>query len=145
MATRGLIVRQINNREVEYLYSHWDNYLECNGVILYTFYNTKEKVDDLFAKNKGISSLAKNVEETRFYEEEDEGVRRCKLHWLNTRADNSWAEYIYVFTLKGEWKYRNIWSFPKEDGEWSFGWNGYQSLEKAVEKINQSKSVNKSA
>lgn len=138
MATRGLIARQINNGEVEYLYSHWDNYIECNGITLYTFYNTKEKVDALFAKNKEISSLAENVEETSFYEEDNDGVRKCKLHLINTKADNMWAEYIYVFTLKGEWKYKNIWSLTKEDGELRFGWTGYQSLEKAVEKINQS-------
>lgn len=137
MSTRGVIARQINNREVEYLYSHWDNYLEYNGAILQEHYNTKEKVDELFAKNRGVSSLAKSVEKTNFYEEEGEAIKRCPLNFLNTRADGCWAEYIYVFTLKGEWKYREIWSIPKDNGEWAFGWSRFKSLAKAVEKTLQ--------
>lgn len=137
MSTRGLICRQINNREVEYLYCHHDNYLEHNGVILQEHYNTKEKVDELFAKNRGISALGKSIEEGSFYDSEGDAIRKCPLNFLNTRADICWAEYIYVFTLKGEWKYREIWSFLKDDGEWAFGWSRFKSLKKAVERISQ--------
>lgn len=135
MSTRGLICRQINNREVEFLYSHWDNYLEGNGVILQEHYSTKERVDELFAKNRGISSLAESIEETNFYEDEGDAIRRCPLNFLNTRADNCWAEYVYVFTLKGEWKYKQTWTFQREDGEWAFGWSKFKSLEEAVRKL----------
>lgn len=130
MVTRALIARQINGREVEYLYSHWDNYLEGSGVILQEHYSTKEKVDELFAKNRGINFLAKSIESTRFYESEGDAIRRCPLNFLNTRADGCCAEYIYVFTLKGEWKFKEFF----DCFEW-FGWTNYKSLEQGLKLI----------
>lgn len=137
MSTRGLICRQINNREVEYLYCHHDNYLEHNGVILQEHYNTKEKVDELFAKNRGISALGKSIEEGNFYDSEGDAIRKCPLNFLNTRADICWAEYIYVFTLKGEWKFKKSISLPNKRGEWICGWSKFEDLAKAVKQLSQ--------
>lgn len=138
MATRGMIARQINSKEVEYLYSHWDNYIEHNGIILCEHYNTKEKVEELFSYNKGISSLSKSIEETRFYEESD-GVKIAKFSSLNECADHCWAEYIYIFTLKGEWKYKELLSYLKEDDSYGFVWSQYKNLAQALQAIPKSK------
>lgn len=137
MSTRGLICRQINNREVEYLYCHHDNYLEHNGVILQEHYNTRAKVDELFAKNRGISALGKSIEEGNFYDSEGDAIRKCPLNFLNTRADGCWAEYVYVFTLKGEWKFKKSISLPKKNGEWMYGWSKFEDLAKAVKQLSQ--------
>lgn len=137
MSTRGLICRQINNREVEYLYCHHDNYLEHNGVILQEHYNTKEKVDELFAKNRGISALGKSIEEGSFYDSEGDAIRKCPLNFLNTRADICWAEYVYVFTLKGEWKFKKNITIPNTKGEWICGWSKFEDLAKAVKQLSQ--------
>jgi hypothetical protein len=60
MATRGTIAIQREDGTVAQVYSHWDNYLEGNGHLLVTHYNTPEKVEELLAQGD-ISSLGSSV------------------------------------------------------------------------------------
>ena len=62
MATRSTIALLRDNGEVVKVYSHWDGYLECNGEILFKYYNTPEKVEALLALGD-ISSLDVNIGE----------------------------------------------------------------------------------
>ena len=60
MATRGTIAMVRDNGSVAQIYSHWDNYLEHNGVLLVNNYNTAAKVEELLSLGD-ISSLGKTV------------------------------------------------------------------------------------
>ena len=46
MATRGTISIENKDGTVQTVYSHWDNYLECNGKFLVENYNTREAVEN---------------------------------------------------------------------------------------------------
>ena len=60
MSTRSLICKQIDKDKYKAIYCHSDGYLEHNGVILYTYYKDKSKVEDLI-KLGDISKLGKEV------------------------------------------------------------------------------------
>lgn len=61
MSTRSEIGIQNKNGVIESIYCHWDGYLAHNGLILYLYYNTEEKVRELI-KNGDLSSLSENIE-----------------------------------------------------------------------------------
>lgn len=132
MATRGIIAREVSKDEVECLYSHWNNYLGCNGVILSRHYNTQESVEVLFAENKEISSLGINVEETSFCDEAGEVVK-LKLSKVEKYAKDCFAEYIYLFTLEGEWKYKEQQRIRHNKTAWS----DYKDLDSAIRTLNK--------
>lgn len=62
MATRSTIALLRDNGEVVKVYCHWDGYLEHNGELLVTQYDTPEKIEALLAHGD-ISSLGKCVGE----------------------------------------------------------------------------------
>ena len=62
MATRSTIALLRDNGEVVKVYCHWDGYLENNGELLVTCYDTPEKIEALLAQGD-ISSLGKLVGE----------------------------------------------------------------------------------
>lgn len=132
MATRGIIAREVGKNEVECLYSHWDNYLEHNGVILSTHYNTKENIKELFAENKEISSLGINVKETSFYDGSGE-VIKLKPSKVEKYANDCFAEYIYLFTLEGIWKYKELQRIKHN----KIVWSDYKDLDTAIKAFNK--------
>ena len=62
MATRSTIALLRDNGEVVKVYAHWDGYLDNNGRLLVTHYNTPEKIEALLAHGD-ISSLGTCVGE----------------------------------------------------------------------------------
>jgi hypothetical protein len=63
MATRSTISIQNLDGSINTIYSHWDGYISCNGVILQTYYNDREKVAKLIMGG-GISSLGRYISDT---------------------------------------------------------------------------------
>lgn len=119
MATRSLIAYQDpTTKEYHSVYCHWDGYVGFNGQILEKAYNNLEVVQKLISKGD-ISTL--------YNQREAEGVLYAPLHYHAWRdedwdtvkpkvtsdlkalfklADDSWGEYLYVFT-DGKWLYSN--------------------------------------
>lgn len=117
MATRSLIAYQDpTTKEYHSVYCHWDGYVSFNGQILEKAYNNLEVVQKLISKGD-ISTL--------YNHRQDDGVLYAPLHYHAWRdeswdtvkpkvtsdlkslfelANNSWAEYLYVFT-DGKWLY----------------------------------------
>jgi len=60
MVTNSTIAIQNIDGTVHQIYCHYDGYIEHNGRILKTYYNTAEKVKELIALG-GMSSLAPNI------------------------------------------------------------------------------------
>lgn len=115
------------------IYCHWDGYPENNGKILYKYYNSKEKVEELL-KLGDLSSLHENINPP-------EGVK----HDFNEPAENTcvfyhrdrgeefqgeiithdresmrkafgWCEYGYVYdTEKNEWYYYDLHESGRKD------------------------------
>lgn len=62
MSTHSTITIQHPDNSYDSVYCHWDGYLEWNGQLLYAFYNTSEKVQELI--NYGdMSALGMNIGE----------------------------------------------------------------------------------
>ena len=95
MATRGTIAVQNADNTVSVVYSHWDNYLESNGVILQKHWNTAILAAQLI-DGVDIISLAETFEDTEFY---TDLPSRCdtyasfKDYYNKLEAE----EYNYVF------------------------------------------------
>ena len=62
MATRSTIALLRDNGEVVKVYCHWDGYLDNNGRLLVTHYNTPEKIEALLTGGD-ISSLGEVIGE----------------------------------------------------------------------------------
>jgi len=98
MATRSTIWLEKENG-LEGVYAHWDGYLDNNGKILYQYYDTEDKVQNLIDGGH-LSVLKETVEETEFYNEEN------KIYFVDTVEDTKEfaEEYNYIFR-GGEWFY----------------------------------------
>ena len=116
MATRSLIGKLNSDNTVNYIYCHWDGYVEHNGFLLQEHYNTPEKVNTLLALGD-LSSLGSEIGEKHEFENRpnrdwctaygrDRG--ETGVSWKTTtfemypKADNA-TEYQYLFTDEG-WK-----------------------------------------
>ncbi len=62
MSTNSTINIQHKDGSIDGVYCHWDGYPSYNGQLLYAFYNTPEKVNELISHG-GISSLGMNIGE----------------------------------------------------------------------------------
>ena len=62
MSTNSTINIQHKDGTIDGVYCHWDGYPSWNGQLLYAFYNTPEKVNELISHG-GISSLGMNIGE----------------------------------------------------------------------------------
>lgn len=60
MATRSTIAVKLANGQVQEVYAHWDGYIDHNGRLLQTHYNTQERAEAVTAQG-GISSLAERI------------------------------------------------------------------------------------
>lgn len=118
MATRGYIGIEHEDGTVSYIYSHWDNYLSCNGSKLLNFYQDRNKVDKLISLGD-VSSLGDEIGEKHnfndvskdvcnFYgrdrEEEWDGIKPNKLD----SVQDFWKldeEYLYLYGTDSKWYY----------------------------------------
>ncbi len=128
MSTRSEIGIQNKSGVIESIYCHWDGYLEYNGLMLYLYYNTEEKVRELI-KNGDLSSLSEKIEPDKnkehsfhnpqkdvcVYYHRDRGeiweqVKPSKTDNITIWKKNlekSWQEYAYLFK-NGKWYFLDL-------------------------------------
>ncbi|MCL2522874.1 MAG: hypothetical protein FWE36_08460 [Erysipelotrichales bacterium] len=106
-------------------YCHYDGYLDHNGKILVTYYNERQKVEELLSFGD-MSALAERVtpdpETIHTFDESQKNVcvfygrdrgekntqaKNYLISELLKNVDESWIEFCYIFTLNNEWKYFN--------------------------------------
>lgn len=132
MGTRSLIGKLNPDGSVDYIYCHWDGYVSNNGVLLFAYYDTAEKVADLIALG-GISSLRGEIGEkhdfddskisrqndwcTAYHRDRDE-----ELDVIHAETeDEFWkasigTEYWYLFK-DGQWWVQECYDDWNEDGD----------------------------
>ena len=105
MATRGTVAVENRDGSVTGIYTHWDSYLDNNGIILIENYNNEEKARELISGGD-ISSLRESVEDTVYYHrDKNESFESVKPVTKDSReAFLSWnnQEYNYIFK-EGQW------------------------------------------
>lgn len=116
MATRSTISIHQNDGVIRSVYCHWDGYYEHNGVLLYNFYNTANKVNKLIDYGD-ISSLGSEIGKKHefhssyygctFYHRdrgEEKNIGICHANSTNPYYGLEQEEYNYIFVEKtGEW------------------------------------------
>ena len=124
MSTRSMIARAKENDMYESIYCHSDGYYEHNGKLLFEYYQTDDKIDELFALGD-LSILGANIgreinfddhearrngQQCRAYHRdrnESWDVTQPVIHSSKMRMEQffreSWAEYFYLWE-DGIWK-----------------------------------------
>lgn len=117
MSTNSTITIKHGENDYESVYCHWDGYVGWNGQLLFTFYNTAEKAQELI--NHGdMSALGMNIGEkidglafdnrriTNFqceFYERDRGEAK-EIRHLKSLADVPEQEFNYLFDeQEGVW------------------------------------------
>ena len=114
MATRSNIGIMRENGEIETIYSHWDGYLEHNGCMLFNYYNTAEKVEELISKGY-ISALGKTISESEIFDRKTNSKYESLKGLINNFKDNYGIEYIYIFfESEKKWYFCNNHYYKKE-------------------------------
>ena len=123
MATRSTISIHKNDGEILSVYCHWDGYYEYNGVILYNFYDTADKVKKLISYGS-ISSLGTEIGKKHdfmksyygctFYHRdrrEEKDIQVYEVHSdVNPYVNVDEEEYNYMFVES-----KNAWLVKKEN------------------------------
>lgn len=121
MATRSTIAVQHADGTVSQIYSHWDGYLDHNGQLLQSFYNSQELAEALVSLGD-ISSLNERRDplgtthsfdspekDVTIYYGRDRGEDGCAPSRFADVAEyfkaEAWQEYDYLF-INGEWLVR---------------------------------------
>lgn len=86
MATRGTIALEFADGTVGMVYSHWDNYLDHNGKILFQHYSDPFKLRDLIDLGD-LSSLAANVGTKHDFDARVEG--ECTFYGRDRGEDDT--------------------------------------------------------
>jgi hypothetical protein len=125
MGTRSFIIVANPKGDFTGSYCHWDGYPSHNGKLLLEHYSSKGKAREL-VRLGGLSSLGERAKplnpEAHSFDRKEEGttvayhrdrgepwetvkpVTFDTLPELVKYADESWAEYVYIFT-HGRWWY----------------------------------------
>ena len=102
MSTRGLIAIEKGNGMVNCVYSHYDNYLNCNGVYLHGGYKTSDAVKALL-KHGSINSLGKTISDTVFYGDSS-SIWYFSVGGFVKRNEDKAIEIFYLFKeVEGAW------------------------------------------
>ena len=118
MATRGTISVELADGRVRSVYSHWDNYLDHNGKLLYEIYNTQDLAEAL-TELGDISSLRERIEPTGAHTF-DNPQSDCTIYYGRDRGEEGTGpKYFpsveaYKRDLNGE-----EYDYLFEDGEWT--------------------------
>ena len=129
MATRSNIGILNQDGTVDYIYCHFDGYLEYNGQILQEHYNTENRVKQLLSLGD-LSVLGKNIGEKQSFENRvkdsclaygrdrgETGVEARKCSYVDYTKEY-FEEYIYLFTPGKGWQVRengiNYWADMSE-------------------------------
>jgi hypothetical protein len=101
MSTRSNIGILNEDGTVDYIYCHWDGYVENNGKILNENYTTEKQVRELI--NQGdMSSLAKVISECKFY---DDGEKARNVPYREYTKEH-FESYVYLFAPDKGWDFR---------------------------------------
>ena len=125
MSTRSIIAIRQKDGSIKCNYCHWDGGPEYNGVILWKHYQDRKKVKELIALGS-LSYLAPNVAPEpgveHSFDKPAKGVcvaycRDRGEDWETNKprvlanddeflkyAQDSWAEYIYIYELDDRWQ-----------------------------------------
>ena len=118
MATRSTIAVQQADGTVSQIYAHWDGYLDGNGQLLQTYYNSQELAEALVSLGS-ISSLAERRDplgtthtydtpekDVTVYYGRDRGETEVEptvyTNFSDYKKNGDSQEYDYVF-MGGEW------------------------------------------
>ena len=101
MSTRSEIAIQLEDESIKSIYCHSDGYLEYNGLMLQTHYNTFEKAESIINEND-CSVLKPTIKESRFYNTWRNDNTKYKQFnneflFMDRFGSDIFAEYIYLF------------------------------------------------
>ena len=142
MSTRSMIAIHQKDGDIRSVYCHWDGYLEHNGVILYNFYDTPEKVNNLIdhgAMSYLGSEIGKKHDFSKSYygctfyhrdRQEDKDIHLVKVN-------SGLTPYINLYKFEEEYNY----IFVEETKTWlvkKYNDTVYRKLEDMLKKIDYS-------
>lgn len=113
MSTHCLICRKNADKSYDYIYCHWDGYLDYAGDMLLKHYNTKERVDSLIALGD-LSSIGKKLNPTtdsHSFTNPEPDV--CVAYGRDRHEDNTGPHHCDTIDLDAE-----AYVYLYEDGEW---------------------------
>lgn len=90
MSTRSLIGLK-QDKQITFIYNHFDGYIEGVGEFLYKKYKSEEKIKKLISKGNASSVIS-----DEFYNEKDINITDSEKSYI-AEMDNFDAEYIYLF------------------------------------------------
>ena len=101
MSTRSEIAIQYEDESIKSIYCHSDGYLEYNGLMLQTHYNTFEKAESIINEND-CSILKPTIKESRFYNTWRNDNTKYKQFdneflFMDRFSNDIFSEYIYLF------------------------------------------------
>ena len=123
MGTRSYIGRQYSDGSARAVYCHWDGYPSHNGRILQEHYTETEKVQQLIDLGD-LSSLGPVIGEKHDFDNSPKG--QCNFYGRDRgeeggeadhyssevefleSAQESWAQWVYLFTPEGKWLVKSI-------------------------------------
>jgi len=136
MGTRSTISIHHKDGLIRTIYCHWDGYYEHNGVILYNFYNSPRKVNNLI-DHGSLSSLGSEIGKKHKFSELYYG---CTFYY----RDRGEEKIISLVSANNPYKYSSIeeeeynYIFVEKNAEWLAKKQGeidYQKLENIFRKI----------
>lgn len=108
MSTRSFIAME-TSKGFKYIYCHHDGYPSGVGATLYRYFNKRTDVEKLI-DGGDFSSLYPDISNIeRYHDHDNVGPKIVKTEYeLVETFDDSWCDYLYVYTMLGNWKYMNI-------------------------------------
>lgn len=125
MSTHAYICLEYDDGHIEYIYNHFDGYIDGLGEILFKYFKTFEDVERIinlgdasFIHDKGLD-IEEIINKSEFYFlDKNEEWEEVKPKIANSRDEIPDIEYSYLFS-NGKW-------FVSEKG------NDWQDLEEAI-------------
>lgn len=100
MATRSFVAIKTGDNTFDAIYVHSDGYPEARLPLLENHYNTQEGVNELIGMGD-CSVLRETLKDSFFYHRDRNEplhiYRNLPLEKLLKRAENTCAEYVYIF------------------------------------------------
>jgi hypothetical protein len=128
MATRSNIGILNQDGTVNYIYCHYDGYIDYNGKTLNEHYTTEDKVRELIDLGN-LSALMYSIEDcVAYHRDKGETKREARTCSYVDYTKEYFEEYVYLFTPGHGWEVRE------------YGVGYWADLDKALnnEMINQS-------
>lgn len=101
MSTRSLIGILNEDDTVDWVYCHWDGYIDHVGRMLRDHYKSEPKIRELLL-NGDLSSLEEEISMIKFYDKEKSFSKSGSVNrYLN---ENHFQSFLYLFIpKKNEW------------------------------------------